>query len=95
MNTERLGALLSDPEFKNPLGLPAKEVAADFVFFLELMVIHAPMALYSFVSPLVGSLVQTYGEPGFGVPPQPEGFIAPMGTAGSAIPAITPTILTS
>jgi hypothetical protein len=96
MSVEQLGDLLSDLKIKNPLGLSAKEVAADFAAFVDIMAFRAPMALFSFASPLVGDLVQTFGGEGIGILQQPESFLSPLGEPPSmGIPLSGPSPLTS
>jgi hypothetical protein len=79
MRVEQLRAVLSDPGFKNPLGLSVSEAAAHIAFFAELLAIHAPMALYSFLSPLFGNLDLTYGAEGIGSSQPPVGVSSPLG----------------
>lgn len=94
MSGNQLQAVLSDPEFRNPLGLSASEAAIHLIFFAELVTVHAPMALYSFLSPLVGNLMQSYGEASTGILQQQEGHISPLGEAPQAqqIPDVAPPI---
>ena len=96
MSVQQLRTVLSDPECKNPLGLSVSEAAVHLAFFAELVAVHAPMALYSFLSPLVGNLMQPYGEASTGILQQPEAGISPLlpeALQGPQIPHAVPPIV--